>query len=172
MEFTILLAFALGMDAFSAGIAVGSRQLTSRVKWVVSILTGFLHILLPLIGMFIGDYLLSTVNWLGIILLIVIGSQMIYAGFKRRSSEDSVMSLLKWLAFSFAVSLDSLSVGITLGLTDINQWTAVLPFGIAAFILTRTGLALGQVVTLTAGRFSEVIGGSILIGLAMRMIQG
>ncbi|WP_227394471.1 manganese efflux pump MntP [Jeotgalibacillus aurantiacus] len=172
MEFTILLALALGMDAFSAGIAVGSRKLSPFVKWGVSVLTGLLHIILPLSGMLIGSHLLEAVNWIGVVLMTLIGFQMIFAGFKKRSEEVPPMSIINWVAFSFAVSLDSLSVGITLGLTNIQDWTAVLPFGIAAFLLTRIGLALGQVVTLTAGRFSEVIGGSILIGLAMRMVQG
>ncbi|TFE04130.1 manganese efflux pump MntP family protein [Jeotgalibacillus salarius] len=168
---TIFLALALGMDALSASIAAGSQPVTATIKWVISILIGLLHMILPAAGMLIGSALLDAMNWFGTLLLIFIGLQMIFAGFKTKREQPITLTPLKWIAFCIAVSLDSLSIGITLGITDLSDWHELIFFGFAAFLMTRVGFAIGGIVTLTAGRFSEVIGGSILIGLALRMIE-
>ncbi|MDZ5711228.1 manganese efflux pump MntP [Jeotgalibacillus haloalkalitolerans] len=168
---TIFLALALGMDALSASIAAGAQPVSVKAKWIISTLVGLLHTVLPAAGMVIGSSLLDAMNWFGMVLLVFIGLQMIFAGFKSKKEQPMVLTPFKWLAFSIAVSLDSLSIGITLGITDLSDSQALIIFGIAAFLMTRIGFALGGLVTLTAGRFSEVIGGSILIGLALRMIE-
>ncbi|MBM7577959.1 manganese efflux pump MntP [Jeotgalibacillus terrae] len=168
---TIFLALALGMDALSASIAAGSQPVRPIVKWLVSFGVGGLHMVLPAAGMLIGSSLLDAMNWFGMLLLIFIGLQMIFAGFKPKREQPLLLTPLKWIAFSLAVSLDSLSIGITLGITDLSDSTAMILFGAAAFLMTRLGFFIGSFVTLTAGRFSEVIGGSILIGLALRMIE-
>lgn len=168
---TIFLALALGMDALSASIAAGAQRTNTKTKWIISILVGLLHTILPAVGMLIGSSLLDAMNWFGMLLLIFIGLQMIFAGFKKKHEQQMILTPLKWLAFALAVSLDSLSIGITLGITDLSDSQALIFFGLAAFLMTRIGFAIGSMVTLTAGRFSEVIGGSILIGLALRMIE-
>ncbi|MFB1082081.1 manganese efflux pump MntP family protein [Jeotgalibacillus sp. JSM ZJ347] len=168
---TIFLALALGMDALSASIAAGAQRTNTKTKWIISILVGLLHTILPAVGMLIGSSLLDAMNWFGMLLLIFIGLQMIFAGFKKKHEQQMTLTPLKWLAFALAVSLDSLSIGITLGITDLSDSQALIFFGLAAFLMTRIGFAIGSMVTLTAGRFSEVIGGSILIGLALRMIE-
>jgi len=172
VDLIVWLAIGLGMDAFSASIAIGSQGVRASGKWTGSLLVGFFHMLMPIIGIFIGGVLSQTVAWLGVALLLAVGLQMIRSGMLGRAVPTIMMTWGRWIVFSMGVSVDSLSVGITLGMNQMNTWIAVLLFGFCATIMTRIGLEIGQVLKHTVGRYSEVIGGSILIGIAVRMMVG
>ena len=170
MDLIIWLAIGLGMDAFSASIAIGAQGISDAKKWGGSLLVGFFHIIMPLIGMLIGSVLSTSVSWIGAALLLAVGIQMIRSGFMGRAAPSFVMTVARWFAFSFGVSIDSLSVGVTLGITNMDTWNAVILFGVASAIMTRAGLQIGQVLNYSVGRYSEVIGGSILLAIAFRMM--
>ncbi|TDL32947.1 hypothetical protein E2R51_09805 [Jeotgalibacillus sp. S-D1] len=172
MDLIVWLAVGLGMDAFSASIAIGAQGIKESEKWSGSILVGIFHVVMPVIGILIGGILSQTVSWVGVALLVAVGLQMIRSGMIGRSLPVVMMTWTRWFVFAIGVSVDSLSVGVTLGVTHTNTWIAVALFGIFATIMTRVGLQIGQVLKHTVGRYSEVIGGSILIGIAIRMIVG
>ncbi|KIL43316.1 manganese efflux pump MntP [Jeotgalibacillus campisalis] len=170
MDLIIWLAIGLGMDAFSASIAIGSQGVSNRKKWSGSMLVGLFHIIMPIIGILIGGALSHTISWVGVALLVAVGLQMIRSGMVGRTVPVMMMSWVRWIVFAFGVSVDSLSVGITLGTNQSETWIAVILFGFFASIMTLIGLQIGQVLKATVGRYSEVIGGSILIGIAIRMM--
>ncbi|PPA69628.1 manganese efflux pump MntP family protein [Jeotgalibacillus proteolyticus] len=169
MDLIVWLAIGLGMDAFSASIAIGAQGVSGAKKWSGSMLVGLFHIIMPIIGILIGSALSHTISWVGIALLVAVGLQMIRSGMVGRTVPVMIMTWVRWVVFALGVSVDSLSVGVTLGTNQSETWIAVLLFGFFASVMTLIGLQIGQVLKHTVGRYSEVIGGSILIGIAIRM---
>lgn len=74
------------------------------------------------------------------------------------------------LLFAFSVSVDSLSVGLTLGIYKAKAIMVVLCFGIAAMVLTWCGLLVGRKVQGWLGAYSEALGGSILLAFGVKLL--
>ncbi|WP_442596923.1 manganese efflux pump MntP [Neobacillus sp. D3-1R] len=171
----ILMAFALGMDAFSVGLGMGMFKLRLRQIFKIGITIGFFHVWMPLLGMIAGKFLShqfgTIATYIGGGLLIVLGVQMIWSSF-RSDDDSSVMTPVGFglLVFAFSVSLDSFSVGLTLGIYGAKTALVLICFGAAATILTWSGLLVGRKVQNWLGKYSEVLGGSILLAFGLKLL--
>ena len=74
-----------------------------------------------------------------------------------------------WL-FALSVSLDSFSVGLTLGIYGAKTMVTILSFGLAAMILTWSGLLIGKKIQGLLGVYSEIFGGSILFIFGLKLL--
>lgn len=170
----LLMAFALGMDAFSVGLGMGMYRLRLRQIFKIGLTIGIFHVWMPLVGMLAGKFLSDKfgvfATYLGGILLLILGIQMIISGFKK--DEKSIITPVGFglLVFALSVSLDSLSVGLTLGIYRAKTVMVLLCFGIAATILTWSGLLIGRKVQGLLGSYSEVLGGSILLAFGIKLL--
>ncbi|TYS17905.1 manganese efflux pump [Rossellomorea vietnamensis] len=170
----MLMAFALGMDAFSIGIGMGMIQLRLRQIFYIGITVGLFHVWMPLLGMMTGKFLSEKFGafaaYAGGVLLIVLGIQMVLASFK--DDDSSVMTPVGFglLLFALSVSLDSFSVGLTLGIFGARTAAAVICFGAAATILTWAGLLVGRRVQGWLGSYSEALGGFILFAFGIKLL--
>ncbi|PTX62502.1 putative Mn2+ efflux pump MntP [Melghirimyces profundicolus] len=175
--FTLLMiAVALGTDAFSLGIGIGMRGVLVREALKISGMIGFFHVMLPLLGITVGRYLGSLVENIAVItgggLLCFLGLNMIYQAF-RSGKEVRVFHTatpLGIVVFSLGVSLDSLSAGLSLGLFEADAILAVLLFGTVGGLMACTGLLLGRNVGSWIGDYGEAVGGIILISLGLRFL--
>ena len=169
-----IMAFALGMDAFSIGLGMGMYTLRLRQIFKIGITIGLFHVWMPLLGMMAGQFLSDRfgafAGYAGGILLLILGVQMIWSSFK--SDEANVMNPMGIGLFIFAlsVSLDSFSVGLTLGIYKAKAIAVLLCFGIAATILTWAGLIIGRKVQSWLGQYSEALGGSILMAFGIKLL--
>lgn len=169
-----IMAFALGMDAFSVGLGMGMYQLRLRQIFKIGITIGIFHVWMPLVGMLAGKFLSekfgTIASLLGGLLLILLGIQMIWSSFKK--DQESVITPVGMglLLFALSVSLDSLSVGLTLGIYGAKTIMVILCFGIAATILTWSGLLIGRKVQGLLGVYSEALGGSILLAFGLKLL--
>ncbi|MNE97204.1 manganese efflux pump MntP [compost metagenome] len=66
------------------------------------------------------------------------------------------------LLLAVSVSIDSFSVGITLGMFAANIWATILLFGFFGGLLSMAGLLLGRKVSGNLGEYGEACGGAIL----------
>ncbi|MBM7585247.1 putative Mn2+ efflux pump MntP [Bacillus pakistanensis] len=170
----MLMAFALGMDAFSIGIGMGMFQLRLKQIFFIGITVGVFHIWMPLLGMITGKFLSeqfgSIAAFAGGLLLIALGIQMFLSSFK--GDDTKVMTPVGFglILFALSVSLDSFSVGLTLGIFGARTAVAVICFGIAATLLTWTGLLIGRRVQGWLGSYSEALGGSILFAFGVKLL--
>ena len=170
----MLMAFALGMDAFSLGLGMGMFQIRYRQIFYIGLTIGFFHVWMPLVGMLAGHFLSDTfgtiTKYIGGILIIVLGIQMIFSSFKKE--ERTLIKPEGWglLLFAFSVSLDSFSVGLSLGIFGARAAAVVVCFGIAATILTWAGLIIGRKAQGLLGTYSEVLGGSILFAFGIKLL--
>lgn len=170
----ILMAFALGMDAFSVGLGMGMFRLTLRQICKIGIMIGIFHVWMPLVGMiagrFLSDQFGAIASYLGGGLLILLGIQMIRSSFKEE--EESLIAPVGkgLLFFAFGVSLDSFSAGLTLGIYGAKTILVLICFGAVATILTWVGLLLGRRVQGWLGQYSEALGGGILLAFGLKLL--
>ncbi|WP_249671277.1 manganese efflux pump, partial [Bacillus thuringiensis] len=82
-------------------------------------------------------------GYLGGALLLVLGNQMIAASFNK--SKEQIISPHGFGLFISAVgvSLDSFSVGLSLGLYGTKPLSTIFLFGLFSMVLTSAGLLLG-----------------------------
>ncbi|HJV16053.1 MAG TPA: manganese efflux pump MntP family protein [Bacillales bacterium] len=170
----LLMAFALGMDAFSVGLGMGMYRLRLRQIFKIGITIGVFHVWMPLIGMIAGKFLSekfgTITTYLGGLLLILLGIQMIWSSLKKEEKSVITPVGLGLLIFALSVSLDSLSVGLTLGIYGAKTIMVVLCFGIVATVLTWSGLWIGRKVQGFLGSYSIALGGSILLAFGVKLL--
>lgn len=171
----ILMAFALGMDAFSVGLGMGMFQLRLRQIAKISLMIGAFHVWMPLLGIVSGRFLSEQFGdiaaYLGGGLLLLLGLQMIWSSLRESESTFITPIGMGLFIFALSVSLDSFSVGLTLGIYRAKTLLVLLCFGIGATILTCLGLLIGRKVQSWLGAYSEALGGSILLVFGAKLLM-
>ncbi|NRD77195.1 manganese efflux pump [Bacillus sp. BRMEA1] len=169
-----IMAAALGMDAFSVGLGMGMYKLRLRKIFNIGITIGLFHVWMPLVGMLAGKFLSekfgAIASILGGLLLIVLGLNMIWSSLKQGSEKVMTPAGFGLIIFALSVSLDSFSVGLTLGIYGAKTVVVILCFGIIATIQTWAGLLLGRKVQGWLGTYGEVLGGAILLAFGLKLI--
>ena len=165
MALVFLMAISLSMDAFSLALAYGTLGMNKKYKIFLSIIVGFYHFVMPLIGMFLGEVILSLFKFnydiLVALILGFIGIQMIVDSFK---GNDDVyeLKLVDLFLFGLAVSIDSLTLGITLPNLGVNKILSPLIFALVSSLFTFVGLSIGNKIEKILGKIATIIGGVIL----------
>lgn len=165
MALVFLMAISLSMDAFSLALAYGTLGMNKKYKIFLSIIVGFYHFVMPLIGMFLGEVILSLFKFnydiLVALILGFIGIQMIVDSFK---GNDDVyeLKLADLFLFGLAVSIDSLTLGITLPNLGVNKILSPLIFALVSSLFTFVGLSIGNKIEKVLGKIATIIGGVIL----------
>lgn len=166
----LIMAFALGMDAFSLAIGIGLKGISRRRALFLCVLIGLFHVGLTFFGLYAGmllqDVLGQLAKWLGSFLLFGLGLHMLYASFFGKEEDVSFNTTVPgMLLFALSVSVDSLSVGFSIGLRSTAFGiVSALTFGIAAALMTGIGLFVGKRFNRIAGKMGEVLGAVILLG--------
>ncbi|MBP3039083.1 manganese efflux pump [Bacillaceae bacterium Marseille-Q3522] len=172
----ILIAFALSLDSFSIGLGMGMYKLRLKQICYIGIIIGLFHILMPLLGMLTGRFLSaqfgSIAGFIGGMLLILLGSHMIFSGFSKNKPASRAMSPagIGLILFALGSSIDSFSVGLTLGIFAMKVLLALIFFGLGAMVLTWIGMLLGKKIQGFLGAYSEALGGGILLGFGFRLL--
>jgi putative Mn2+ efflux pump MntP len=74
------------------------------------------------------------------------------------------------LIISLSVSIDSFSVGVSLGMFVNSIVLTVLAFGLCGGFMSITGLLLGRRVSRGLGDYGEALGGAILLAFGLLFI--
>lgn len=169
-----IIAFILGIDAFSLSIGIGLCGIRPRQIYTVSATVAFFHIIMPLLGLYVGKTLGTFIgpiaSKLGAIFLILIGAYYLYEHFTSKGKgcdtnfDCSIVSRpLGLFLMAGSVSLDALAVGFGLGAIGVDLIITVLIMGLVAGLMTFTGLSLGEKINLSVGEIAEFLGGVILV---------
>lgn len=168
--FITVVAISLSMDAFSLSLAYGTIGLNKKDMLKLTLIVSLYHFFMPLLGLEVGNlimtYLPVSPDVLVFLVLVFIGVQMIMESFKDNHINEN-LSLFELLAFGFAVSLDSFSVGIGLSSLTKNYLFSCLNFSFFSGLFTFLGLHLGKYITSLFGKTSTILGGIILIILGI-----
>ena len=165
MLLVFLMAISLSMDAFSLALVYGTLGMSKKNKILLSCIVGTYHFVMPLIGMLFGEFMLSLFHFnydiLVAIILSFIGIQMIVNSFKK-DEEVYELKLPDLFLFGLAVSIDSLTLGITLPNFDVNKVLALIMFALFSGLFTFIGLSIGNKIEKILGNVATIIGGIIL----------
>lgn len=171
-----MLSFALAFDACAVAIAVGIK-LGKLERWTVFRLAfhfGFAQFGMPIVGYLIGESVYSLFGGyaqiVAALILTGIGVNLIWEQFKdddRKWQGDPTRGA-SLLVLMFATSIDALAAGFTLALVGIDILMPSIIIGIVAASMTVLGLVFGKIVGLKFSKSAGIIGGLILIGLAVK----
>ncbi|MFC0525226.1 manganese efflux pump MntP family protein [Pontibacillus salicampi] len=168
------MALALGMDAFSVGLGMGMIPLRLRRILLIGLVVGAFHIMMPFTGMVLGRFLSNQLGDVTTIaggaLLVILGIQMFRSSIQKERAPVFTPVGFGLLIFALSVSLDSFSVGLSLGMFGVRTVLTLILFGLMSTLLTWIGLLLGKKVQGILGAYSEMFGGSILCAFGMQLI--
>ncbi|ANS76156.1 hypothetical protein AWM70_17485 [Paenibacillus yonginensis] len=170
-----VMSVALGMDAFSLSVGIGMKGVRRFDIARISGLIAIFHILMPLLGMFTGLYvghLLGAIaRYVSGGLLVLLGAHMVWASFREEGARPIDHTRL-WgvVLFALSVSVDSFSVGVSLGMFRSSLLLTVLTFGFFGGLMSVVGLWLGSRVGRNLGDYGEALGGAILLAFGLMFI--
>jgi len=176
--FTILfIAFGLAMDAFavsiSSGFTIKNLKVENALKVAVSF--GLFQAVMPVIGWLAGlgmkEYIAAFDHWAAFALLGAIGIKMIYeSGKMKKENAENPLGIYRLLLLSFATSIDALAVGLTLSFLDVAIALPVIVIGFVTFVLSFSGVYIGNRVGHFFENRIEIAGGLILIAIGFKIL--
>lgn len=174
----LLIATGLSMDAFAVSVCKGLATKEVKVKhfFIVGLWFGGFQALMPAIGYLLGSgfeqYISHLDHWIAFILLALIGGNMIRESRARdEENHNASFSAKTMLVMAVATSIDALAVGITFALLpDVNIIAAVSFIGVITFILSGTGLKIGNAFGIKYKAKAEFAGGLILILMGIKIL--
>ena len=169
----LMMAVAVGMDAFSVSMGMGMIGLRLRQIIHIGFLIGTFHVIMPLTGMIIGHILSEHFGWVaqraGGTLLLILGAQMVLSSFRDQEKHVLQPAGIGMLVFAVSVSLDSFSVGLSLGIFGARVLITVVLFGVVTTVMTWCGLLVGRKFQHVFGSYSEALGGCILFAFGIKL---
>lgn len=170
----LIVAVALGCDALSVAVGVGASGVTGRRIFRLSWHFGLFQFFMPLIGLAMGQMSAAVLgragHWLAAGCLGLIGLNMARQALRTPGEKIEGKDPTRgWtlVMLSFSTSVDALVAGFGLGLRGANVLIACLIIGFAAAVVTTAGMLIGAGAAKTLGRWVELFGGAVLIGLAV-----
>lgn len=167
---TFFLALSMSMDAFSLSLIYGTMNINPKKQLILALIVGIFHFFMPLIGIMLGH---SIINLLHIkihivltVILIFIGIEMILSSYDKRE-QSMLLNFRGIMLFALAVSIDSLTLGTGIKAITNNYILVAFMFFLISSLATFCGLKLGQKIARNIGKYSTLIGGIMLIIIAL-----
>lgn len=172
-----ILGMALSMDAFAVAICKGMalKKTTARDLIIIGGYFGLFQAIMPMLGYLIGKSFQEIIahydHWIAFALLVVIGINMIREAITENNDESSIkLKHKEMIVLAVATSIDAFVVGITFAFLNVNIIKASVIIGITTFIMSTIGVKMGKICGEKYGKNAEIIGGIILIALAIKIV--
>ena len=166
----LLVALSLSMDAFSLALIYGINGISKKNEIVLSAIVGLFHLIMPLIGYRLGEFILEIfpieLHMLVTIIFVLIGIEMIVDSFKEQKY-SMITDIVGMLLFGLAVSIDSFGIGIGFDILTNNIFISSIIFMIISSMITYIGLSFGKIIGNKIGKISNLIGGIMLVALGI-----
>jgi len=174
----VLIAVALGTDAFSVAVAVGPRARDGRAYFRLVWHFAWFQFMMTFGGALAGEgasqWLTSVGRYVACAILAGVAAHMFVSALKgeeRRAGEGDPTIGWSLAALALATSLDALAVGGGYGLvTKVEVLLPSVVIGVVAGVMTLGGLLLGRQIAGRIGSKAEFLGAAILAGLAIRQL--
>lgn len=175
---TLLIAVALAMDAFSVSLTKGFTQkdLTKNQIFYYALFFGFFQFMMPILGYYFGEaistFIASIASFVGFILLLAIGLNMIRESLSDDEDITDNFSFKEVTLLAIATSIDAFAVGLTYAILGSEIFIPSVIIGIVAFLFTLLGIFIGKKIgDYFGGRF-QILGGVILILIGIKILLG
>ncbi|MBR1772942.1 MAG: manganese efflux pump [Eubacterium sp.] len=182
---SVLLGAGLAMDAFSVSMANGLNEpeMRRRKRLLIAGVFGGFQGLMPLLGWLAVHTIVEIfsafsrfVPLLGFILLLFVGGKMLIEGIWAWNDDEVENEMLKKRVLfvqAIATSIDALSIGFTIAdYSLIRAFICALIIAAITFGLCIIGLRIGRYFGVKLAGKASVIGGLILIGIAIKLVVG
>ena len=170
-----VLALGLSVDAFAAAVGRGVVA-DGRPSAVLALRTGLVFGLIemsaPVVGWLLGTAFSGWVeaidHWIAFVLLGGVGGHMVWAALRdgpEDADEPRHGSMLLLMLTAVGTSIDSMIVGVSLALLDVDILVAAPIIGATTFTMASIGMFAGKAIGETAGARAEVAAGMGLAAL-------
>jgi putative Mn2+ efflux pump MntP len=174
----IMLAIALAMDAFAVSIASGIaiKNLSIKHSFIIASWFGIFQAVMPLLGWLGGiklhRFISEIDHWIVFGLLFFIGSKMIYEAFRIGDVEDrsNPMDTAVLFSLSIATSIDAFAAGVSFALLNVAVVAPVIIIGIITFIMSFTGVWIGNRGAHFFEKKMEISAGIVLIAIGIKVL--
>jgi len=175
----IVIAVALAMDAFSVSISAGiiikepGPGHYFRLAFHFGLFQGVMPVLGYAGGMYLVDYISAYDHWIAFFLLAFIGIKMIRESFSENDDEKAHRDPsrgMRLVVLAVATSIDALAVGFSLGILNSPIFVPSIIIGVTCALFSAAGIAIGSRASRYLGRWGEVLGGSVLIIIGIKIL--
>lgn len=172
----IILAFALSIDAcvvsFSYGLCTEEQHRHNALALATT--TGFFQGFMPVLGFLFTDLIRTFIEpyskWIVFLIFMYLGITFIKEFFQQDRPQKICINPQTLFMIGIATSIDAFSAGFSLSLTSSPMKFSVISIGIVTFINSLIGYYTGNKLKIFKPYILEIIGGVILIILALRAI--
>lgn len=175
----ILIAVSLCADCFAVSLcsSVTIRQVTWKQTAGVAFAFAVIQSALLLAGWLFGNLFVGLVDRIshiiGFLLLLYVGGGMLAEGIRDRSEARELNGLRNVVIGGIATSIDALAVGVSRSM-DRQDAAGFFVLFAAVFAVTFlsvvTGIWGGKTIGRRAGRWAEIVGGVVLIGVGVGVL--
>lgn len=172
----LVVAVALGCDAFAVGLSLGTKNPGKIACFRVSLSFGLFQFVMPIIGWCIGLQFVALTNaWAQTVaggVLCIVAIKMLMEGVsapveKKAACCRDMTTGFCLLFLSIATSIDALGVGFSMGIVNSRLYIPAIIIGIVAAVMTFIGLGLGSKLCLRFGKKVEILGAILLFYVAV-----
>ena len=176
---SVVLAISLCADCFAVSLcsSVTLKQIRWRDVLRVALAFAVIQAGLLLVGWLFGNLFVGFVSkvshFIGFALLLYVGGSMLVEGIR---NEQEIKDLNGWknvILGGVATSIDALAVGVAQSMAH-QSWVGFLPLLIAVFAVTAltviAGIWGGKTIGGKFGRWAEIIGGLVLVGIGVLLL--
>ncbi|EON74013.1 manganese efflux pump MntP family protein [Lysinibacillus sphaericus] len=140
-----------------------------RYRLLLSVWTAALHMLFPLLGFELGNYLVRFLlewgQWISSILLFCIGLHLLLSSHKNEKITISPVLL------AVTASLDTFSVSVSFGMLNLEKTIFIISAGMSALICSYGALVIARRSQVFFGKNIQIIAGVIFIMMSILAIQ-
>jgi putative Mn2+ efflux pump MntP len=175
----ILVAASLCADCFAVSLCSGVtlRELRWRRTLGVALAFAFIQAGLLALGWAFGYLFVGMVekvsHVIAFLMLLYVGSSMLVEGIRGREEVRNLDGWRNVLVGGVATSIDALAVGVAQSMKDVS-FSAFLPLLLSVFAITAlsvvVGLHGGRAIGVRFGRWAEIAGGLVLIGIGVSVL--
>ena len=119
---------------------------------------------------FLSEKYGDIAHFAGAILLIGLGFYIVYSTILQNEETRTAPIGISLFVFAFGVSIDSFSVGLSLGIYGAQTIITILLFGFVSMLLAWIGLLIGRHAKDMLGTYGEIVGGIILVGFGLYIL--
>jgi manganese efflux pump family protein len=172
-----LIAAGLSMDCFAVSVSFGAtRRYVLKDLARMAFFFGLFQGLMTFAGWWVGDSLKQFIqavdHWVAFSILSLIGLRMILESLKKEKEKRPV-DFLKFrilISLAIATSIDALMTGVSFGFIRVNILESVLLISSVTFLVTMIGGKLGEKTTFIPAKRAEMIGGTVLIIIGIKIL--
>lgn len=179
LEFITIFLLAIGLCFDSFAVSVSSGLMMKHISFFdamkISFSLAFFQGMMPLLGWMAGkrisEYLSNYDHWIAFGLLLVIGLRMIWESQKPEENKTfNPLNIWFIIYMSLATSIDALIVGLSFAFLKTNIYASIIIIGIVTFIASMLGILFGKKAGAHFGKKMEILGGIILIVIALKIL--